>query len=215
LPEIVKKHFTERAGYVNYFFNQLNQDRVWNAFTSRGDFAPLEGDWTVQGELLAGGDFQVVLSDQASLISLPGGRAMVGMVGDLAASLDPPGSGGLLVTLGLWRRMLKDGPGKFGDVYYLGTAPLVGREGLFDVLVATHSSVESQLYFDPANGQLVAWEMFADSALDPCELYFSDYREVEGRMFPFHLEVRYGDGVYQVLQINKYAFAKPQPGNGG
>src|SRR5205085_5146428 len=159
LPDIVKQHFLARPGYINYFFNQLSQDRVWKAFTSRGDFTQLAGNWTVQGELLAGGDFQLELSDQSSLIELPGGRAMVGMQGDLAASLDPPGSGGLLVTLGLWRRMLKDGPLKFGDVYYLGTAPLVGHDGLFDVLVATHNSVASQLYFDPANGQLAAWEM--------------------------------------------------------
>jgi serine protease Do len=215
MPEVVKKHFLARPGYVNYFFNQLNQDRVWKAFTSRGDYAPLAGDWTAKGDLLAGGDFELVLSDQASAITLPGGRATAAMGGDLTDNLDPPGSGGMLVALGLWRRLLKVGPAKFGDVYYLGTAPLAGHDGLFDVLFATHGSVESQLYFDSANGQLAAWEMFADTDLDPCEIYFTEYREVDGRQFPHRLEIRFGDGVYQVLQINRYGFAAEQPGAGG
>ena len=41
LPEIVKKHFVAKPGYVNYYFNQLNRDRVWKALVARGDFRAL------------------------------------------------------------------------------------------------------------------------------------------------------------------------------
>jgi hypothetical protein len=57
--------------------------------------------------------------------------------------------------------------------------------------------------------------MFSDSDMDPCEIYFSDYREVDGRLFPFHLEVRHGDGVYQVLEATKFDVAAAAPGEGG
>ena len=67
----------------------------------------------------------------------------------------------------MWRRFLVLGPQKFGDVRYLGKAPVPGREGLFDVLVATYNVTESLLYFEPTTGQLVAMEMFPDSGDGP------------------------------------------------
>ena len=47
--------------------------------------------------------------------------------GELSERLEPPGSGGLLVALAMWRRFLVAGPGNFGDVTYWGTAPVDGR----------------------------------------------------------------------------------------
>ena len=72
---------------------------------------------------------------------------------NLRSSLDPPHSGGLLPALYLWRRLAVEGFSRFGEVYYLGTAPLVGREGLVDVIVGTHKGVECRFYFDPVEGQ--------------------------------------------------------------
>ena len=53
----------------------------------------------------------------------------------LNASLLPAGSGGMFPALYLWRRLAVEGFPRFGEVYYLGTAPLLNREGLVDVLV--------------------------------------------------------------------------------
>ena len=100
----------------------------------------------------------------------------------MGASLLPAHSGGLLPALYLWRRLAVEGLGRFGDVYYYGTAPLPGHEGLVDVLVGSHKGVECRFYFDPADGHLLAMEMFPDEDADPCEVYFSDYREVDGRV---------------------------------
>ena len=36
-------------------------------------------------------------------------------------------------------------------------------------------------------------EMFPDIDVDPCELFFRDYREVDGRQFPGTIEVRFGE----------------------
>ena len=71
-----------------------------------------------------------------------------------------PTAADCLPALYLWRRLAVEGLGRFGDVYYYGTAPLVGHEGLVDVLVGSHKGVDCRFYFDPAEGHLLAMEMF-------------------------------------------------------
>jgi len=228
MPEIAKQQFVARPGYVNYYFNQLNQDRVWKAATAHGDFSGAAGEWVLEGELAGGGgDWRISLTDDQAGIRLPGGEAKTDLGEGLSKSLGPPGSGGLLVALAMWRRMLTLGPARFGQVYYLGTvpfsaAPITGPFGgnagafpghteLHDVLVATHKDVECRLIFNPVDGQLACLEMFPDESADPCEIYFSNYHEVEGRLLPQRLEARYGDGVYQVFESKKIV-VHPAPG---
>ena len=154
MPEVVKQHYLAKPGYVNYFFNQLNRDRMWKALVARGDYAPLRGAWTVLGQAPMNEEVRFELSDTLASIKLPSGELKIELTRALSERLDPPGSGGLLVALSMWRRFLIEGPEKFGDVYYLGTAPLAGRDRLMDVLVATHGDVECRFLFDPTDGQL-------------------------------------------------------------
>ena len=66
--------------------------------------------------------------------TFPQGAVKLDAAGKISiSSLGPPGSGGLLVALHLWRRLLVDGPEKFGDVYYYGTAPYAAIEGQAEV----------------------------------------------------------------------------------
>ena len=67
---------------------------------------------------------------------------------------------------------------------------LPGREGFADVIAATHKGLDCRFYFDPAEGNLLAMEMFAEEDADPCEVYFSQFREIEGRMPARRMEVR-------------------------
>ncbi len=201
LPEIVKQHYIEKPGYVNYYFNQLNRDRIWRGCTSRGDFAAWPGIWTLTGATASAEALTLELTDTVASIKLPSGQLRIELAGSLAEKRDPPGSGGLLVALSLWRRFLLTGVEKFGNVHYVGTAPLPGRQGLADVLAAEHGDVECQLYFDPADGRLIGLEMLPDVDVDPCELYFSEFKEVEGRMLPGRIEVQYGDDYHQAFLI--------------
>ena len=75
-------------------------------------------------------------------------------------------------------------------MYYPGTVPSPGHAGLADVLVGTYGGVESRFMVDPGDGALLEIEMFPDEDADPCEVYFTDYHEVDGRMLPGRLEVR-------------------------
>ena len=207
VPEVVKQHYVAKPGYVNYFFNQVNRDRVWKALVARGDYAALRGVWTVVGQAPMNEEVRFELSDTQASIKLPSGELKIELTGALSERLDPPASGGLLVALSMWRRFLIEGPEKFGDVYYLGTAPLAGREGLMDVLVAPHGDVECRFLFDPADGQLAGMEMIPEEDTDPCELYFSQYKEVEGRVLPGRIEARHGDDYLQVFQCREFTFA--------
>ena len=47
---------------------------------------------------------------------------------------------------------------------------------------------------------------------DPCEVYFYDYKDVDGRKLPHRIEVRYGDKRYAVLTVDKYTLAKTNLG---
>ena len=120
----------------------------------------------------------------------------------------PAQSGGLLPALYLWRRLAVEGLGRFGEVDYYGTAPLAGHEGLFDVLIGSHKGVECRFYFDPAENNLVALEMFADEESDPCEIYFSDYRQQAGRSWPGRMEVRCGDELFAVFKVEEAGLEK-------
>jgi S1-C subfamily serine protease len=206
MPEVVKKHYVARPGYVNYYFNQVERDRVWKALVARGNYGDTAAAWTIAGETAMAEAFALEVSPAQASIQLPAGQVQVELTGGLAEKLDPPGSGGLLVALGLWRRFLVLGPEKFGDVYYVGTVPLAGHEGLLDVLSATHGDVECRLLFDPAEGQLVALEMYPDADVDPCELYFGDFKEFEGRMLPARIEARHGDQFHYVFTCDTYHF---------
>ncbi|HVW37926.1 MAG TPA: trypsin-like peptidase domain-containing protein [Pirellulales bacterium] len=201
MPEIAKQHFEARRGFANYYFNKLNRQRVWDMLIMRGNFAST-GDWALDGELLGAGEAQFRIDAESVSCALPGGKLKIVAGDSLTAASDPPGSGGLLAALYLWRRMLTLGPEQFGAVEYYGTAPLAGRPGLVEVLVGTYGGVECQFFVDPTSGRLLVMEMHLRADDDPCELHFADYREIEGRDLPSRLEVRNGNNLYGVFKFD-------------
>ena len=50
--------------------------------------------------------------------------------------------------------------------------------------------------------------MFPDEDSDPCEVYFSDYRESAGRSWPGRMEVRYGDELFAVFKVKEASVEK-------
>ncbi|HEX3870522.1 MAG TPA: PDZ domain-containing protein, partial [Pirellulales bacterium] len=212
LPDVVKKHYEKKRGYANYFFNRWNVRRVWDKFVASGDFASQAGPWTLEGRWITDNDSRFVIDETSVRCSLPGGELTMKVEDSLSGALEPPGSGGMLPALYLWRRLLVHGPDQFGSVSYVGTAPLPKREGLFDVLAGTDAAVECNFYFEPNSGRLVKLEMFPYPDADPCELVFDQYEEFEGRWLPRRIEVRYEDRVYASLQFSAFKLdqrAKP------
>ncbi|MDH3718562.1 MAG: trypsin-like peptidase domain-containing protein [Planctomycetota bacterium] len=213
LPKIVKEHFQQRKGFANYYFNEIHQQRVWKAFAETGDFAALPRRWTISGSVTThagAGGMQIVLATDRGEAVLPDFHAKAAFDDNLAESLDPPGSGGLLIALHLWKRLLQRGIQDFGDIYYLGTAPLVGHDELVDVLVGTHAGVEAHFMFDPRTGRLLAVETFPDDDVDPCEVYFDDYGRQDDSWLPRQFVVRHGDRQFGAFLIEGFQFDEEQ-----
>ncbi len=208
MPEIVKKHFEEKRGYANYYFNRLNRDRVFKAWAARGDFASLDKPWVLTGPLDGGGKFRFEIAAQQIVLTLPKEQISWPVTDELGSSLAPPDSGGLFAALHLWRRLAILGPERFGEVYYLGTAPFPGCDGPADVLVGLHGGVECRFAFDSKTGLLAGLEMFPYENADPCEVYFADYRDVGGRQFPHRIEVRFGSETFATFRVETVEFAK-------
>jgi S1-C subfamily serine protease len=211
IPPEIEKMIQPRGAFANYYFNELNRDRVWNACQAKGDFASVAGPWKLSGQLEGGGQVEVTLASEASTGTFPAGAAKVEEGKDLDQQLDPPGSGGLLAALHLWRHLLVGGPQKFGEVYYYGTAPYPSVPELADVLVATRNVAETNFAFDPQTGLLAVLEMTLDSDADPCELRFSDYRDVGGRQLPHKMEVREADRIVGVIEWSQTELGEAGP----
>jgi S1-C subfamily serine protease len=207
LPRAVRKHYEESPGYANYWFNRYNQQRVWNAYLARGDFAEAGWDWNIAAQTAAGADVAIKLAEKSGEITMPEGKSGARFGPSLVDEQGPPRSGGLLAALHLWQRLLLFGRGRFGDVHYLGTLPWGQEEKMADCLVGIHGGVETRFYFDPDSADLVGIEMQASDDEDPCEIYFGDVREVEGRHLPHQWTIRRGDEVFAELRIDVYGLS--------
>jgi hypothetical protein len=171
----------------------------------------LAGKWTVVAESAGNLESRFEFTESEFTATLPGGKATVPIDDknpQLAENLDPVGSGGMFSALVLWRRFLLSGVDKFGGMHYYGEAPVPGFAGLADCLVGVYGGVECRFYIDPREGHLLLVEMYSGGEGDPCEIYFGDYAPVDGRQLPRRLEVRFGNGVYQVYKVTSYALEK-------
>jgi serine protease Do len=207
IPAAVRPYYEEKAGYANYHFNRVERDRIWSAFTALGDFSKFTGTWTLSGNLPTGGDVKFELGDTACAASVPAGDSGFQLDEDLSQALDPPGSGGMLAALSLWRRLLVKGPAQFGDVSYLGTLPLDRWGEEYDVLVGLHAGVEARFYFDRETAQLAAMEFFPAEDAAPCRLKFSQFVESNGNFWPGYVIVNVGETQYSDFELKTFEAA--------
>jgi serine protease Do len=210
MPEICKAHFAAKRGYANYFMNSQQRDRVLKAWAARCGLAGQSGAWIIDGQAETGEKVQFRLGDGGMQMKLPNSQVDWAAVGQLNSSLLPPQSGGLLPALYGLRWLATQGPAKFDEAYYLGTAPLAGRTGLADVVVALLRGIECRCYFDPVGGDLLAMEVYPEDDADPCEIYFGDYRLVGARWLPASMEVRTGDDRYGLFKLDPWNFERAE-----
>ena len=207
-PEVVKEHYRSKRGFANYYYNESERRRVWDAWKSQFHPDDASGEWLLGGPLSGGGRFGLTIGSGAARLELPSSSIDWTAGDELGKSLLPRHSGGMLPALYLWRRLAVEGLERFGDVFYYGTAPLAGYEGLADVLVGSHKGVDCRFYFDPGDGRLLALEMFPGEDSDPCEIYFSEYHRMGQYMPPGKIEVRCGDEPFATLRIDEFKIEK-------
>ena len=201
--------FVERAGFTNYYFNILSRDRVWEEFTRRsGDWTTVKQRWRISATDDQGQDVLILLGDEKSGIKVGDESWALDPSADFSTQLYPPKSNGLLVALHYWRKMLVEGPSKFGDVIYFGSLPSE-RPGLLDTLIATAGVVETWFLFAPDTSILDTVEMYPEINSSACRLRLLDYRSEGDLLLPGLIEYLDTDGGKRKLDITQIEFLPP------
>jgi S1-C subfamily serine protease len=222
------KLYKAKPGFANYYFNEQAQAKLLDNFKKHGEFAALNGNWLLTGDIVRKA---LKTPFKAELVENAEGKFTAGIdLGGVLFTLDPlksnpdprelrdpPGSGGLLMGLYNWHRLLTLGAKGFEGGFTHGghepwypppvdDRPTRWAERRIDceVLHTEHAAVHAKWYYAKSDHKLIGAEIWLSPTEDPCELYFSDYREVNGRMLPHDILVRIGDVDFGRMQIKSY-----------
>jgi hypothetical protein len=230
-PEAAKMYVT-RKGYANWYFNQIERDKLLAEAKKHGDFTSVGGAWSAEGKYEVGerkGDLRFEITegkgDADPLVNLKlniDHRLSPLKDTDARIQAEPIGSGGLMLALYHWHRFLTLGPKGFEGLFAHG-----GHEPFYPypsdgstpkslaslrvdcaVLRTKHGSTDCKWYFSLKDHTLLGFETFISKDEDPCELYFADYKPVDGRMLPHRIEIRHKDKRYGVFTVGKYNLGK-------
>ena len=209
-PEEYRYLFEQRRGFANYHFNRIARTRIWDQQVEQwGDFASESPIWRLSGTDSAGETVSIVLGDDRSGIQIGEEPFVVESDEDLSSQLVPVGTGGLLVTLHLWRKMLVEGPERYGDVIYFGSMSLGDEMPPRQVLIGTHGSTETRFYFDDATSRLDQIGMMPELNSDVCTLKISGYQQDGDLSVPRNISFTNGDGVGDTFLIDTFEFLNP------
>jgi S1-C subfamily serine protease len=208
IPQQVKDQLVERKGFANYHFNLVEQNAFIDALRSQFPAAdqPTQTSstekkkaWLIVGETDQTPPQPVTIQVAADKMSLQIGQKTleINKRNEMYDVVTDGTVAGLLPALDAWRRMLSDGPRKFGESYYLGTMPLGGERPLRDVMVGIAGELEVRWLSHPDTGAVEAIEVFADRDEDPAELWL--LREGDSQVMPTSLDLRYG--IDSILKI--------------
>ena len=131
----------------------------------------------------------------------------------------PSGSGGLLLALYHYKLLLTEGMKGFSQErsFHAGSEPfypypvdgstpkrLQDLRVDADVLKTEYGAVAAKWYFAKTDRKLLGFELWLENTTDPCEVYFSNYKAVDGRQLPHRIEVRHGEERFGVINVKSY-----------
>jgi hypothetical protein len=237
------KLYQAKKGFANFYFNIVETKALVERFQkTQGDFTSLTGPWKLEGKIaLSDRDGDIILTwqednDNATEVKLVRGQVEdsvkpLAVKGESAKAelMLPLGSGGMLVALDQYRRLLTQLEKGFnansstfpgfihGGMEPWYPLPLDGKlpESYSsvrvdcDVLRTKQAQFESKWYFSQKDGLLIGGEVTLFKEEDPCELYFHDYKDVgDGRKLPHTIEVRWGDKRYALITARTFTLTK-------
>ncbi len=211
IPEQWKEWFIEKAGFANYRFNQLEQERVLAVLKSFGDFSSATGSWRLSGQSAAGDRFELTLAPKGVGLEIRD-AAFFQPLDDTDAADEPPGTGGFLIAAHHLKLLLQKGSSTFAESHYFGSEPLDGRGELVDVIFTTQSAVETRWYFSRTSGTLVGLDTRLHEDAEECAIRFDGWRDFGGRRLPQTWIVRGGEKEFAHLRLEKADFAAVKKG---
>jgi hypothetical protein len=215
----------------------LERDALLAAFKKQsGDFSAVPGAWVIDGEFKMAdraGPMRVEVAENKDATKVTMKLNIETTLEPLkqtevALQKQPLGSGGLMMAMYHYHRLLTLGEKGFEGLFAHGgnepfypypadgTAPasLAALRVDAAVLLTKHGSVNCKWFFSLKDGTLLGFETFVakdskdrDEA-DPCEVFFFDYKDVDGRKVPGRIEVRHSDKRYAVLTASKWTMNK-------
>jgi len=217
-----RQFFKRKTGFVNYYFNELERDRVLAAFGKYGDSKNKSGEWRFTGEVERPikDTLVLVLDDKHVAIKMGDKETAIEPLktGESAENLAAPaGSGGLAMALFHWRRFLTQGITGFDSTFqYAGQEPYYPSAHpkdmvMTDVLQTEYAATLCKWYFDVQDGKLLGMECWLLPDTDPAELAFHDYQPRGGVQMPTKISARHGDREFALLKLMTATFAAPSP----
>ena len=230
------KPYQARKGYSNWYFNLLERDKLLAAAKKHGDYTTVPGKWVIDGTfdmVDRNGPMKIEIvenKDTAKVsMKLNVATTLEPLVQTgVAEQQEPIGSGGLMMAMYHYHRFLTLGAKGFEGLFAHGgnepfypppangAAPksLASLRVDCAVIITKHGSVVCKWYFSHKDATLLGFETYIDKNADatedrdPCEVYFYDYKDVDGKKLPHRMEVRYRDKRYAVLTVSKFTLEK-------
>lgn len=206
IPEQWKDWFVAKAGFANYRFNQLEQDRVFAPLKGLGDFASAVGSWRLSGQSATGDKFEMTLAVKGIGLEIRD-SAFFQQLEDTDPADEPSGTGGFLIAAHQLRLLLQTGSKAFTECHYFGSEPLDGRGELVDVIVTTLGAVETRWFFSRASGLLLGMDSRLYEDAEPCLIRFENWTDFSGRRLPATWQVTSGEKEFATLKVAKAELA--------
>ncbi len=200
--------YIARPGFANYEFNRQECARVLGACPQRGETLLKSSSLRLVGNESNGDEVSITLDPLRASYESPRGRFWADTGSSLDRQLSPPGSGGLLVALQLWRQLLASGESVLGAQYY-GQLPWGDALSLYDCISLNHQGILADFYFDSSSGNLIGVELAPNRSTEPCLLQWSDFRLGARGNLPAQLHVRIGDEDWDVIQLQSFTSETP------
>jgi S1-C subfamily serine protease len=208
-----RKFFKRKAGFTNFYFNELERDRVLQAFQKSGEFDKKQGSWTFVGsvERPIKNPLNIAIDDKSTTLKLGDQENTIEPLkaGESPENLAvPANSGGLAMALFHWRRFLTQKQAGFDAAFfYAGQAPFYPQANpkemtMADVIQTEYAATVCRWFFDPKDGKLLGSECWLLPDTDPCELTFLDYQTKDGMSLPTKIAVRNTDREFAMLKID-------------
>jgi len=202
IPEAYKHLLEKKDGYINYYFNKLEQDRVLAGMASFDSWKTVAGRWKLTGKTSTDAAFTLTLADNGIGLSLPDSPYFQSLGENDGDAIDEPaGTGGLLIALHQMRLLLTKGREIFSDFYYLGSEPLDGQGDLVDVLISRKDGIETRWYFRKSDHAWLGFDSSLGSDVDPAEVRFLDFGTLNGQLMPTKFLARSGEKEFAVFTV--------------
>jgi serine protease Do len=233
-PSPAAKYYEPKPGFANYYFNRQEKARLFASFKKISDLSASAGAWNVDGEVRllkarTESKFSLEIKEEKA------GKETVALkIGAFTENLEPSnintthndmrkpnGSGGLMAALYVWRHLLTQGEKGLTDCTHGGMElfyppPTDGsavkrwsdQRVEAEAVISRIGPYQTKWFFAKNDQKLLGFELrLQELNEDPCEVYFSDYRVVDGKQLPHRMQVYYKDVHYGTFSVMNYKLA--------